>query len=84
MGVNTNGQIVRLINAGFEPFPGEAGLQKLIRSMVPSGALRATTSYEDAAPDLDVVVVVVPRFVDGDNQPDFGWMDSVTDLSDRT
>jgi nucleotide sugar dehydrogenase len=38
----------------------------------------ATTSYADAIPDSDVVVIVVPLFVDAADQPDFGWMDSAT------
>ncbi len=48
------------------------------RRLVPEGRLRATTDYAEAIPDADVVVVVVPLFVDRDGEPDFEWMDSAT------
>ena len=40
--------------------------------------LRATTDYADAVPEADVVVLVVPLFVDAEANPDFGWMDAAT------
>lgn len=79
VGVDINERQVSLINQGIEPFPGEAGLGAALNELVPSGRLRATTSYEDAIPNADAVVVVVPLFVDDDTwEPDFGWMDSAT------
>lgn len=79
VGVDINAETVAQVNAGREPFPGEAHLAEYLQRLVPSGNLRATTSYADAIPGADAVVVVVPLFVDGDGQPDFGWMDSATD-----
>lgn len=78
IGVDVNPSTVSTINNGEEPFPGELGLAEALTAHVPSGLLRATTSYEDAIPAADVVVVVVPLFVDQHDQPDFGWMDSAT------
>jgi nucleotide sugar dehydrogenase len=78
VGVDVNRQVVDLINAGTEPFPGEARLQELLSELVPAGKLRATTEYADAVPEADVVVLVVPLFVDADANPDFGWMDAAT------
>jgi nucleotide sugar dehydrogenase len=78
VGVDVNRQVVDLINAGTEPFPGEARLQEQLSALVPAGKLRATTDYADAVPDADVVVLVVPLFVDADANPDFGWMDAAT------
>lgn len=78
VGVDVNRQVVDLINAGTEPFPGEAHLQEKLSELVPAGKLRATTDYADAVPDADVVVLVVPLFVDADANPDFGWMDAAT------
>src|SRR5680860_1478206 len=40
--------------------------------------MTATTDYTKAVPGADVVVVVVPLFVDGEGKPDYGWMDSAT------
>jgi nucleotide sugar dehydrogenase len=78
VGVDVNRQVVDLINAGIEPFPGEARLQEQLSALVPAGKLRATTDYADAVPAADVVVLVVPLFVDADANPDFGWMDAAT------
>ena len=79
VGVDVNPTVVDLVNAAREPFPGEAHLQELLTELVPAGRLRATTSYADAVPGADAVVVVVPLFVDDATwQPDFGWMDAAT------
>ncbi|MGX9900056.1 nucleotide sugar dehydrogenase [Arthrobacter sp. SA17] len=78
VGVDINQQVVDLINAGTQPFPGEAHLQEKLSELVPTGRLRATTDYGDAVPGADVVVLVVPLFVDSDAKPDFGWMDGAT------
>jgi nucleotide sugar dehydrogenase len=78
VGVDVNRQVVDLINAGMEPFPGEARLQEQLSELVPAGKLRATTDYADAVPEADAVVLVVPLFVDADANPDFGWMDAAT------
>ena len=78
LGVDVNQSVVDTVNAGQEPFPGEAHLAEYLARLVPAGNLRATTSYADAIPGADAVVVVVPLFVDDDGRPDFGWMDSAT------
>ena len=78
VGVDVNQTVVDLINAGQEPFPGEAHLQERLSELVPSGRLRATTDYADAVPGADAVVLVVPLFVDNEAKPDFGWMDGAT------
>ena len=63
VGVDVNERVVELVNAGTEPFPGEAQLQKKLAAEVAAGRLRATTNYADAVPGSDAVVVVVPLFV---------------------
>ncbi|ALE06663.1 nucleotide sugar dehydrogenase [Arthrobacter sp. ERGS1:01] len=78
VGVDVNQTVVDLVNAGTEPFPGEAHLQEMLSELVPAGKLRATTDYAQAVPDADAVVLVVPLFVDSDARPDFGWMDVAT------
>ena len=78
VGVDINVTAVDLINAGIEPFPGEANLGTMLAEYVSAGRLRATTDYADAIPDADVIVLVVPLFVDAEAQPDFGWMDAAT------
>ncbi len=78
VGVDVNSSVVDLVNAGREPFPGEASLQEHLATLVPAGQLRATSDYADAVPGADAVVLVVPLFVDNDAKPDFGWMDAAT------
>lgn len=78
-GVDINQSVVELINHAVIPFPGEAGLEEKLAELIPAGKLRATTKYEEAVPDADAIVVVVPLLVDEETwQPDFTWMDSAT------
>ncbi len=79
VGVDVQQSVVDKVNAGIEPFPGEAHLQEKLADLVPSGRLRATTDYADAIPGSDAIVIVVPLFVNDETwQPDFGWMESAT------
>jgi len=79
VGVDVNPYTVDSVNAGIEPFPGEAHLQEKLSELVPAGRLRATTDYAEAIPDADAVVLVVPLFVDDATwEPDFAWMDAAT------
>jgi nucleotide sugar dehydrogenase len=79
VGVDVNRALVNTVNAGIEPFPGEAHLGEKMSRLVPQGRLRATTDYADAVPGADAVVVVVPLVVDEKTaEPDFGWMDAAT------
>ena len=79
VGVDVNPATVDMVNAGREPFPGEAELAERLGRVVPAGGLRATTDYSAAIPGADAVVLVVPLFVDEEtDQPDFGWMDAAT------
>ncbi|TCC58019.1 nucleotide sugar dehydrogenase [Kribbella pittospori] len=79
VGVDINEKFVELVNAGQEPFPGEAHLAELLAETVADGRLRATTDYADAIPGSDAVVVVVPLFVNEETgEPEFGWMENAT------
>ncbi len=78
IGCDVNQNTVDLINAGTEPFPGEAQLEQYLKEVVGSGHLVATTDTKSAVAQSDVVVVVVPLFVDEEGVPDFGWMDAAT------
>ena len=70
---------VDLVNAGVEPFPGEAHLAEKLKDAVSRGLLTATTDTAAAVAQCEAVVVVVPLFVDDESRPDFGWMDSATE-----
>ncbi len=78
IGTDVNQDTVDAVNAGREPFPGEAQLDDYLKEVVAMGKLRATTDTAAAVADSEAVVVVVPLFVDESGVPDFGWMDSAT------
>lgn len=79
IGADVIEKTVEQVNAGIEPFPGEAHLGEYLVEVVKSGALRATTDTTSAVAESDAVVVVVPLFVDNEGIPDFGWMDTATE-----
>ena len=78
IGTDINKETVELINSGIEPFPGEFNLQEKLMKVVSSGDLVATADTTSAVAQSDVVVIVVPLFVDTWGVPDFGWMDNAT------
>lgn len=78
-GADVNPVVVDQVNRGHEPFPGEAQLAEKLAAVAHCGALTATTDTSASVARSDVVVVVVPLFIDGDHQPDFGWLDAATD-----
>lgn len=79
IGADIDARVVDLVNAGAEPFPGETDLATSLFAEVTAGRLTATTDTASAVRRSEVVVVVVPLFVDADDAPDFAWMDAATD-----
>ena len=77
-GADVNPETVRLVNAGIEPFPGEKDLDSKLKQVIEAGLFTATTDTTLVVSQSDVVVVVVPLFVDEMGEPDFGWMDAAT------
>jgi nucleotide sugar dehydrogenase len=77
-GTDINHKTVELINLGIEPFPGEANLSEYLKQVISQGNLSATLETSLAVSNSDVVVVVVPLFVDEEANPDFKAMDSAT------
>ena len=58
IGVDVNPAVVEAVNAGTEPFPGEAHLAEKLAALSPAtgnGALRATTDYAEAIPEADAI-----------------------------
>lgn len=78
VGADVNPKVVDLVNAGTEPFPGEAHLQGKLSQVVQAGRLRATIDTSAAVSQAEAVVVVVPLFVNEAGVPDFDWMDAAT------
>jgi len=77
-GADINPKTVGLVNAGTEPFPGEAHLSELLAEVVGSGQLTAQTNTSEAVLKSQAVIVIVPLLVDANRQPDFGALDAAT------
>lgn len=77
-GADVNTAVIEQVNAGHEPFPGEADLGRRLSEVVAAGCLHATTDTADAVRRSEAVVVVVPLFVDADGVPDFRALEAAT------
>lgn len=78
LGADINSETVDLINQGIEPFPEEENLQAFLECVINSGHLHASTSTTECVKISNVVVVVVPLFVNDQAEPDFRAMDLAT------
>jgi nucleotide sugar dehydrogenase len=79
LGADINSETVELVNKGLEPFPEEENLQSYLKNVVEEGKLKACTNTTDCVQNSEVVVVVVPLFVNSSAEPDFRAMDSATE-----
>ena len=80
IGVDVNQKTVELINQGLEPFPEEAHLKEYLIDVVNKQQLKATLDYPEAIKSADVIVIVVPLFVNEKAEPDFVQIDKATAL----
>jgi nucleotide sugar dehydrogenase len=78
-GIDINPKTVDLINKGLEPFPEEAHLKEYLADVLGRGLLNATLDYSEGIKSADVVVVVVPLFVNDKAEPEFLAMDQATE-----
>ncbi|MEU6996864.1 nucleotide sugar dehydrogenase [Nonomuraea sp. NPDC046570] len=78
LGADIDERVVRLVNQGEVPFPGEHDLDVHLKNMVSGGLLTATLDTAGAVAASDAVVVVVPLYVDASGVPDFSGMDTAT------
>ena len=80
VGCDVDPRVVKLVNDGRAPFPGEAGLEEALAAVVGDGRLRATTGTTAAVADgADLVVAVPPLVVDAQARPDWRILDAVLD-----
>ena len=78
VGVDINQEVVDLVNAGIEPFPGETDLAKRLKDVIEAGKFEATSDTRAAVSKSDCVVIVVPVIVDSEANPDFSAIDAAT------
>ncbi len=77
-GCDINAKTVELVNAGLEPFPGERFLGVRLNEVLKDGRFFASTDTTKSVGLSEIVVVVVPLYVNSTGIPDFEWMDSAT------
>jgi nucleotide sugar dehydrogenase len=80
IGVDISRETIEIINSGTPPFPEEDKLDLYLRTVVDEGKLIATDDLENSVRIADVIVVVIPLFVDENASPDFKGMDKVTSI----
>lgn len=76
IGYDTNPAVVAATNASSCPFADEEDLSARLTTVVQEGLLTATTDAPQAVHGSDVVTIVVPLLVDGQNVPDFRHLDA--------
>jgi nucleotide sugar dehydrogenase len=79
LGCDINESVVKLVNSGIPPFPGEKDLETRLRQVVKNGLFSASTDSEASVAKSQVVIIVVPVIVDSAGNPDFSWIDSATE-----
>ncbi len=76
IGVDLDDDLVTDINAGRNPLVGEDGLEEALATARKAERLRATTDARYAVSRSQVVVVIVPVGIDGQNRTDYRHLDS--------
>ncbi len=70
IGADQNSSLVKMINSGKSAIK-EEGLPELLRKVVRSGKLTATTETANASSESDVIVITVPTMIDRHRKPDY-------------
>ncbi|WP_405017597.1 nucleotide sugar dehydrogenase [Kitasatospora sp. NBC_00070] len=78
LGADTAPSVVRQVNQGRPPFPGEAELPERLKLAVADGRLTAQADTTAAVAGADAVLVAVPLLTGPDDRPDFTLLDAAT------
>jgi len=79
-GVDLNELVIDQVNNSEVPFPNEIGLLDLLKIVTTNGFLKATSDAKKSVERANVIVIAVPLYIDDSKNPDFGALDSVTEL----
>jgi nucleotide sugar dehydrogenase len=77
IGVDINAEVVKNINLGINHIKEEQGLDELVEVNVREGRLKATTDLVGASKEADVMIIIVPAFLDESSKPDLSILTSV-------
>lgn len=78
IGVDVNETTVHAVNIGKNPVLGEDGLDEMLNTVVQNKKLYATTDLIDASKKSDIKIIIVPTYIDDNNNPDLSIVKSVT------
>ncbi len=78
IGVDVDKTTVESINKGECHVYGEPGLAEMVARNVKNGRLTATTDLVRAAQEADVMIIIVPVFLDSDKKADLSIITSVS------
>lgn len=78
IGCDRDLEVVKTINTGQATVEGEPFLEKLLLESVSQERLLATTDIHEAVSSSEVVVVLVPVYVDSQGVPEFSTIDEVS------
>jgi len=78
IGCDINAQVVASINAGSSHVHEEAELETEVPRLVRAGLLSATTETTEAVRKANVVIVIVPVYVNAQHEVDFSTIDAAT------
>lgn len=77
IGADINPQVVESVNQSKCHVEGEPGLAELVEKHAETTRLQATTNLTTAAREADVHIILVPTFLDEQNNPDLGIVRAV-------
>ena len=76
-GLDVQEKVVRQINSGVEPFPGEKDLDINLKVCVEKGSLLASVDKVLSISKADVLVICIPLIIDASGNPDFANIDAL-------
>jgi nucleotide sugar dehydrogenase len=76
-GLDVQEKVVRQINSGIEPFPGEKDLDFNLKVCVENGSLLASLDKVMSISKADVLVICIPLVIDVSGNPDFTNIDAL-------
>jgi len=76
IGVDINENLVRTINSGTFPLKDEPGYEEIFNDVIKNKVFTATTKFEDAIPNSDLILLSLPTPMDENNVPDYSALRS--------
>lgn len=77
IGVDSNKKTVEQINNGKNSVPEEKGLSLLLKEVVKKKTLKATIDGIQASKESDIKVIIIPIYLDTENNPDLSILKDV-------